>query len=147
MLVLLSGRLVFVCARICLQAVMGPGALHSKAEGDDEVLSVRFIGAKHGNTRYYYRYDIRYSEVFGDTMQHYCMQHGLSKQFGEGRVHFYHGEARCARRITRLCVCLGCVLECVLVVCYRRARALRCQEHACTIRPTYCDVSRNTEDV
>ena len=87
---------------------MGPGALDGKAEGEDEVLAIRFIGAKHGMTRYYYRYDIRSSEVFGDTMQHYCVQHGLSKQFGEGRVHFYFGEARFAECLSFYeCLCLS----------------------------------------
>jgi hypothetical protein len=113
-LVLLSGRFVLLSVNTCIKAVMGPGARDSslrkwteiREEGDDDILVIRFVVAKHGNSHRpdVSSYDVGFCDDLGNVMRLFCEQHGLEKQWVQGRVHFYYGEARCAQRLS-LFVC------------------------------------------
>ncbi len=140
-LVLLSGRLVLLSVNTCIKAVMGPGARDSgpcarmtrknrewyislrrwteiREEGDDDMIVIRFV-AKHGNSHRpnVSSYDVGFCDDLGNVMRLFCEQHGLEKQWSQGRVHFYYGRARCAQCLP-LYVCAFLVCERVRACVY-----------------------------
>ena len=94
-------------------------ALEIREEGDDDMLMIRFVVAKHGNSHRpdVSSYDVGFRDDLGNVMRLFCEQHGLEKQWSQGRVHFYYGRARCAQCLS-LYVCAFLVCERVRACVY-----------------------------
>ena len=97
MLVLLSGRLVLLSVNTCIKAVMGPGVRDSslrkwteiREEGDDDMLMIRFVVAKHGNSHRpdVSSYNVGFCDDLGNVMRLFCEQHGLAQVNVEDEAH------------------------------------------------------------